>query len=1171
MVVFAAVRSTRINLHAIAATYSRDLCPPPLVPRHHLLLPQKLGIVAQAGSTFAPLPQQQPDHLPMSNTTLASPPPPSFPSPLSTANTSPSLSSENFVSTTPATPAPSAFSPSLLRPLARFIAASVSFSSTFSYSSSFVATHLPGYDGILGKPFLTDNVNPILDWTTNSFTSPFSLAGDVLPQQKPQIHLLSAKRFAKFVHKHHSPQFSSPTSTAPAIELLKIYVSLATSESTASSSHPSSSHTFTSIKTHVDPAMFTPKTSLSPPQQAALHDLLHTHHHSTFDEPSAINADSLDTFDGYRHRIHLQPGSLPPTHRLYRMSPAELEELHKQLQIYLEKGWIRPSSSEYGAPVLFARKPDGSLCLCIDYRSLNAQTIKDRGPLPLTSELFDHLHGAKYSTSLDLWSGYHQCLIHPDDSHKTAFKTRYGLYEFTVMPFGLTNAPAAFMRQMSHVLKAYLNKFVVCYLDDVLIYSKTEAEHLQHSKLVLEAFDRCNLKVKLPKCSFATSSTRFLGYLVSSQGLAADPKKTAAVADWPLPSDITSVRSFLGFTGFFRRFIRDYAKIAAPLTDLTRSTVPFSLILPPSAVDSFNQLKTTLLSAPLLLIPHAGPDSTFILYTDASTLGLDAVLLQDQGQGPQPVCYEPRKLTPAECNYSTHELELLAIVHAVKIFRHYLEGCQHFTLFTDHHSLRYFFTQKDLSRRQVRWAQDLAVFQPNMSIIYKDAEPLLDDIKAAYALDPFYAESNPRRPKYLLCRDSLWYFKDRICVPSDPALRLRLLHEYHDTPTSGHPGYLKTLNSIASHYWWPRMTRTVKSYVSSCATCQRIKPSTQLPPWLLQPHTVPVRPWSHVSMDLITDLPKSQCHDTLSYDSIVTFVDILTKQAIFVRANKSITSQQLAHVFIDHVFSKHGLPSVIVSDRDPRQKSPIEPLNKSFVLTSLHSTTIGLHGYHLLNLPTTPIIRHQLDLAKARRETQANRSRSPLTFTVGDRVRLSSDHLTLVEYPSSKLRPRFLGPFTINKVISPVAYRLNLPAALSHIHPVFHVSRLLPWNDNPTSEFPQRDTPSQPLANPRDYVHNAHPVHSILDCRIQTDPDSRARPKSKCLFFKVRWSTPNPDQPIDTWEPMRSLTKLTAFKVFLSSPTWSTFVQTPAYLSFARLFKTKIPKVVHFAVLDDPP
>jgi hypothetical protein len=399
-------------------------------------------------------------------------------------------------------------------------------------------------------------------------------------------------------------------------------------------------------------------------------------------------------------------------------------------------------------------------------------------------------------------------------------------------------------------------------------------------------------------------------------------------------------------------------------------------------------------------------------------------------------------------------------------------------------------------------------------------------------------------------------------------------------------------------------------------------------------------------MDLITDLPKSQCHDTMSYDSIVTFVDMLTKQAIFVRANKSITSQQLAHVFIDHVFSKHGLPSVIVSDRDPRITSEfwqtlftqlgsklnlstahhpqtdgqteithrtIEQILRAYVSpqhndwatwlplaefaynSHVHSSTqqtpfLANYGFQpttpssLLLPPDTTInpdatsfldnlrdvqnsIRHQLDLAKARQETQANRHRRPLTFTVGDRVRLSSDHLTLVEYPSSKLRPRFLGPFTINKVISPVAYRLSLPAALSHIHPVFHVSRLLPWNDNPTSEFPQRDTPTQSLANPRDYVHNAHPVHSILDCRIQTDPDSRARPKSKCLFFKVRWSTPNPDQPIDTWEPMRSLTKLTAFKDFLSSTTWSTFVQTPAFLSFSKLYKTKIPKVVHFAVI----
>ncbi|GAX83983.1 hypothetical protein CEUSTIGMA_g11408.t1 [Chlamydomonas eustigma] len=261
-------------------------------------------------------------------------------------------------------------------------------------------------------------------------------------------------------------------------------------------------------------------------------------------------------------RINLKPGSTAPIHHLYRMSPAaELAELKRQLEIYLEKGWIRPSTSEYGAPVLFAKKADGSLHMCIDYIALNAQTLKDRRPLPLADDLFNQLQGAKYFTSLDLWSGYHQCRIHPDDVHKTAFKTRHGLYEFTVMPFGLTNAPAAFMRLMHDVLKPFIDKFVIYYLDDVLIYSKTEQEHLQHLEAVLQAFDQHNLKVKLSKCSFAQPSTRFLGFQVSSLGLSVDPKKVHAVVDWPLPKDLTAVRSFLGFVGFYRCFIKGFATI----------------------------------------------------------------------------------------------------------------------------------------------------------------------------------------------------------------------------------------------------------------------------------------------------------------------------------------------------------------------------------------------------------------------------------------------------------------------------------------------------------------------------------------------------------------------------------------------------------------------------------
>jgi len=1180
--------------------------------------------------------------------------------------------------------------------------ASVQLTANYSYTADFVATKLEAYDGILGKPFL-NSVNPVIDWPRNTITSPFNLTGDAFALPSATIHLVSAKRLAKSIRQE------------PDMPVFRCFVT----ETLAEAPDPPP-----------PPDSFAPTTVLSPANERALHHLLGTTHRATFDEPSTV------THAGPEQRINLLPNAPPPESRLYRMSPAELEELQRQLQIYLEKGWIRPSVSEYGAPVLFARKADGSLRMCIDYRALNAQTIKDKYPLPRMDELFDHLHGAKYFTSLDLWSGYHQCRIHPDDVHKTAFKTRYGSYEFTVMPFGLTNAPAAFMRLMNNVLKTYLDKFVVVYLDDVLIYSKTEEEHLRHLQLVLDTLNAANLKVKISKCSFAQSSTKFLGYVVSDQGISVDSKKVSSITTWPLPTDLTSMRSFLGFTGFYRKFIRDYAKIAAPLTDLTKTTQPFPSPLPPAAIDAFNLLKAALLSAPVLTIPFTGPTAEFTLYTDASTIGVGAVLLQDQGNGLQPVCYESRKLIPAEQKYAVHELELLAIVHALKVFRHYLEGCQHFTVYTDHHSLKYFFTQKNLSRRQAHWAQELAPYQPNMSITYRKgadnqadalsrlntaslftssaassalsltsynamisalsthfpttasatlstatpvahvhsvttddsivstittnfptsaslapAEVLLDDsiledITTAYSSDPFYSAANTKRPKYLVQRDSLWYFNDRICVPKDPAIRLRLLQEHHDIPIAGHQGYLKTLNSIASQFWWPRMTRTVRSYVASCATCQRIKHSTQALPGLLQPHAIPSRPFASISMDRIVALPRSLCHDTLTYDSIISFTCMLTKYAIFVRARNDITSEQLAYLFIDNVMSKYGLPQVIVSDRDPlitstfwqtlfnalgsklnlstahhpqtdgqseRSHQSIEQILRAYVTplhddwstwlpiaeyaynTHVHASThqtpfFATHGYN----PVTPAsllhraantppavsdyldnlrdihatISKELELAKAQQTEQANRHRRSLSFKVGDRVRLSSEHITLAQYPSSKFRPRFLGPFPVTAIISPVSYRLQLPASMSLIHPVFHVSRLLPWTDNDDNEFPGRDIPNQPIQDAREYIHgdNVYEVHSITDCRIATDPASRARPKASVLFFRVKWAAPYDADDEDTWQSLHTISKTAALKEFLATPTWQEFTVTDAYKSFRRKFPSKVPKVVQFAV-----
>ncbi|GJX54069.1 putative nucleotidyltransferase, ribonuclease H [Tanacetum coccineum] len=398
-------------------------------------------------------------------------------------------------------------------------------------------------------------------------------------------------------------------------------------------------------------------------------------------------------------QIDLIPGAAPVARTPYRLAPSEMQELSNQLQELTDRGFIRPSTSPWGAPVLFVKKKDGSFRMCIDYRELNKLTIKNRYPLPRIDDLFDQLQGSSVYSKIDLRSGYHQLRVREEDIPKTAFRTRYGHYEFQVMPFGLTNAPAVFMDLMNRVCKPYLDKFIIVFIDDILIYSRNKEEHANHLRIILELLRKEKLYAKFSKCDFWIHIVQFLGHLIDSQGLHVDPAKIEAVKNWTSPTTPTEVRQFLGLAGYYRRFIEGFSKIAKPSTKLTQKNK--SYIWGKEKELGFQLLKQKLSKAPILALPEG--NDNFVVYCDASLQGLGAVLMQKE----KVIAYASRQLKPHEENYTTHDLELGAVIFALKIWRHYLYGTK-CTVFTDHKSLQHILRQKELNMRQHRWLELLA-------------------------------------------------------------------------------------------------------------------------------------------------------------------------------------------------------------------------------------------------------------------------------------------------------------------------------------------------------------------------------------------------------------------------------------------------------------------------------
>ncbi|XP_012844529.1 PREDICTED: uncharacterized protein LOC105964566 [Erythranthe guttata] len=401
------------------------------------------------------------------------------------------------------------------------------------------------------------------------------------------------------------------------------------------------------------------------------------------------------------HAIELEPGAKPPAMAPYRMSPPELEELRKQLNELVETGKIRPSKAPYGAPVLFQKKHDGSLRMCVDYRALNKVTIKNKYPIPLIADLFDRLGKAKIYTKMDLQKGYYQVRIAEGDEPKTTCITRYGSYEWLVMPFGLTNAPATFCTLMNKIFHPYLDRFVVVYLDDIVVYSDTMEEHVNHLRTVFQLLRENELFVKKEKCEFAKEEVQFLGHIIGHGRLQMDGAKIKAITEWEPPTKVTELRSFLGLINYYRRFIKGYSARAAPLTDLLKKNKTWEW--PDSCQRAFEDLNAAVSQEPVLALPDFR--KSFELHTDASDFAIGGVLMQEG----HPIAFESRKLNETERRYTVQEKEMTAIIHCLRVWRHYLLGAP-FVVKTDNIATSYFQTQKKLSPKQARWQDFLAEF-----------------------------------------------------------------------------------------------------------------------------------------------------------------------------------------------------------------------------------------------------------------------------------------------------------------------------------------------------------------------------------------------------------------------------------------------------------------------------
>lgn len=640
------------------------------------------------------------------------------------------------------------------------------------------------------------------------------------------------------------------------------------------------------------------------------------------------------------HAIELVADAQPYAGKVYSMTLDEQKALDQFLEDNLKTGRIRPSKSPWGAPFFFVKKKDGKLRPVQDYRKLNDLTKKNRYPLPLISELIDKLKRAKYYTKLDIRWGYNNIRMKEGDEEKAAFIMNRGLYEPLVMFFGLTNSPATFQTMMNDIFRELiLQGKVIVYLDDILIFSEDLDEHRRIVKQVLEILRKHKLTCKPDKCEFEVVETEYLGHIIGHGSVRMDPAKVAGVTDWPVPKSKRDVQQFLGFANFYRRFVKDFSKIAGPMTKLTGQA---EWAWGPEQQEAFERIKTAMTSAPVLAVPNN--EDPFKVECDASKYALGVELAQKQDGQWRTIAYLSKSLSPAERNYEIYDREMLAVMTALDEWRHFLMGAAHtFEIHSDHKNLEYFRKPQKLNQRQARWVTELSNYhftllqKPGKTMVKGDPlsrrpdhdkgdndntdvqllkshwfranDVLGTELLKKAILKTLDNYENTIKSKilqkdkdYSQTEDGLIWRRGKIVIPADKALRGHVIAAHHDSVSAGHPGQAKTQELVYRSYWWPSIKKDVKAYVKGCTVCQRSKIHHQPKAAPLHPNPIPEHNWEYISVDMITHLPKSEGHN-----AILVIVGMKSKDYLAIPTTEELNSEGWIDLYIKHVWSKHGL------------------------------------------------------------------------------------------------------------------------------------------------------------------------------------------------------------------------------------------------------------------------